>query len=167
MNDDKLHFEKLKSSRKRLTAGDLFTFSVKNRGNFFGRVIIPSMPEDHPLTDAACLIYIYALESPSITIDYRTIDTRSFLIPPLFTNRRPWTMGYFQTLASPPLGERDILKKHCFWDIPFGKYVDEMRRPIESKVMPCGMFGVASYSAISSEVGRALGLPTLEGPEDY
>ncbi|MFF5245439.1 Imm26 family immunity protein [Streptosporangium sp. NPDC000095] len=167
MNDGKLHFETLKSSRKHLASGDLFTFSIKSRGNFFGRVIIPSMPRDHPLTDAACLIHIYAFESPGATIDHLTIDTRPLLIPPLFTNRRPWTMGYFQTLTNIPLGEHDMLKQHCFLDLPFCRYVDEMRRPTEGKVIPCGTFGVASYSAISSEVGRALGLPTLEGPEDY
>ncbi|GAA3073862.1 Imm26 family immunity protein [Streptosporangium carneum] len=167
MHDDKLHFEVLKRSRKPLSAGDLFTFRVKTRGHFFGRVIIPSMPGDHPLTEASCLLYIYEFESSSTSIDFETIGVRSFLIPPVFTNRRPWTMGYFQTLANVPPGEQDVLGQHCFWDVPFRRYVDEMRRPIQGKIEPCGMFGLASYSGISSEVGAALGLPTLEGPEDY
>ncbi|MBG0831638.1 hypothetical protein HS041_28310 [Planomonospora sp. ID67723] len=167
MHGEKIHFEVLGRSRKALAPGDLFTFSIKTRGYFFGRVISPSMPEDHPLTSSACLIYIYAFENSEKRIDLQSIDVRSFLIPPLFTNRRPWTMGYFQVLENIPLTQRDVLEKHCFWDVPFDRYVDEMGCLVEKKIEPCGSFGLASYYGISEEIGEALGLPVIAGPEDY
>ncbi len=89
------------------------------------------------------------------------------LLPPLFTNRLPWRAGFFQTVSNVPLGTDDLLPQHCFHDAIFGRYVDEMERPIRAKVEPCGIFGVHSYSGISSAIGDALGLPQLETPEDY
>lgn len=167
MNMDKLYFSQLRRSRKPLTAGDYFTLSIKGVGYFFGRVVVPSLPESHPHTDAATLICIYGIRSGEPQPSIEKLTPYSLLIPPLFTNRRPWTMGFFRNVGNSPLREGDVLGQHCFYDIAFNKYVDEMGNVLPGRAEPCGTFGVASYSGISSKIGDALGLPRLEGPEDY
>jgi hypothetical protein len=167
MIDDKLHLSVLRRSRKPLLAGDLFAMLVKKRGYLFGRVILPSMPEGHIFGSSCCMIYIYSPVSAEMSIRVEDVGSQALLLPPIFTNRRPWTMGYFQTLGNFPLSSADVLSQHCFYDLAFDTYVDELRRPLREKSDPCGMFGVDSYASISSAVGKALGLPTLESREDY
>ncbi|WP_371826015.1 Imm26 family immunity protein [Nonomuraea turcica] len=167
METGKLHLEVLRRSRKPVTAGDCFAIFVKARGYFFGHVIIPSLPESHPLTSEACLIYVYGQLAQQILPFPEGLGPHDLLLPPLFTNRQPWRQGFFQNVAHSPLGERDLLPRHCFYDILFDGYVDEMGRRLPEKTEPCGDFGVMSYSSISSALGDVLGLPRLETEEDY
>lgn len=81
----------LKPSRKRLVPGDIFALKPEGHPVYFGRVIS---------TDArvgpfpGILIYIHNASS-NVADDVPELRRESLLVPPLITNRLPWTKGYF------------------------------------------------------------------------
>jgi Immunity protein 26 len=122
----------------------------------FGRVISttakagPDMP--------AILIYIYSARSdrkgpPPL----EQLTPRRLLVPPLMTNRRPWTEGYFENILRRTLEVNDVLPQHCFR--ANGKLYDELSREIDRPAEPCGIWGLESFRTIDDGISMALGIP--------
>ncbi|MDO8588492.1 MAG: immunity 26/phosphotriesterase HocA family protein [Armatimonadota bacterium] len=154
----------LKRSRKPLKPGDIFALQVKEGEYMFGRVI--RVEEHGGPADGFILIYIYNVTSANKS-EIPTIDKDNLLIPPYFTNKLPWSRGYFETIENRPLTEDDVLKPHCFWDIVHNEYRDEFRNVLRHKVEPCGVFGLGSFRTIDIRVSDALGIPQSEiEPDD-
>ena len=152
----------LRKSRKPPKAGEIFAFQVRDSEFMFGRVIkvdarIVSMRD-------VIMIYIYNARSPAKE-DIPVLDRRELLIPPQFTNRLPWSFGYFETVAQGALTDDDVLRKHCF-AVPAlflgGKetYFDEYNNRLTRRSEPCGVHALGSYGALDDEVSRALGIPS-------
>jgi hypothetical protein len=150
-----MNLQRLRSSRKKPVAGDIFALHPVGRDYYFGRVImvgtrVVSLPGN-------LLIYLYdahgaAKESvPDLRRD-------RLLVAPMVTNRLPFSKGYFEVVASRPLGKDDVLPVHCFRSSS-GKYFDEQRRPLRRKVRPCGELGLHSFRTIDDAVSEALGIP--------
>jgi hypothetical protein len=144
----------LAPSRRAIRPGDVFVFKPASMPFFFGRVI---------RTDATVggfpngiLVYLYAVSSTDKT---RVPELRrdELLLPPLATNRLPWSRGYFETVASRPLTESDVLPVHCFRSST-GRCFDEAGNPIEVPVEPMGEFALQSYRSIDDLVSDALGI---------
>jgi hypothetical protein len=146
----------LKRSRKELNPGDIFAFQIKEGEYMFGRVIRTDAMI-HSMEDCI-LIYIYNDVSKDKN-NIPKLDKNNLLIPPIMTNKRPWTMGYFETIDHKPLIEVDVLQPHCFRDPTFGKYYDEYNNELPSKIKPCGMQALHSYRTIDDEISDALGIP--------
>jgi len=105
----------------------------------------------------AILIYIYSArsqrkEAPPL----EQLSLKRLLIPPLMTNRRPWTEGYFENVMWQPLTPDDVLPQHCFR--ANGKYYDEQSREIDRAVEPCGIWGLESFRTIDDGISMALGI---------
>ena len=86
----------LKPSRRRLRAGDIFVCRPAGYPYYFGRVIkartdLDGMP--------ATLIYLYKAtsEDPSVV---PALHCNELLVPPMFTNRLPWSRGYFVNVTN-------------------------------------------------------------------
>ena len=144
----------LKPCRKFVRPGDIFVFKVNDEPYYFGRVI---------KTDATVggfpsgvLVYLYNASSPEKT---KIPDLRpdNLLLPPLATNRLPWSRGYFETVESRPLAESDVLPVHCFRDWT-GRCLDEAGKPVELPVEPVGEFALQSYRSIDDLLSDALGI---------
>jgi hypothetical protein len=150
------NLEILKKSRRPPKVGDVFTFRIGDRWRF-GRVI---RTDAHPLRDYdANLFYIYrtARPEPSPTPDLRRDD---LLLPPMMTNRLPWSRGYFEVLENRQLTSDDVFPQHCFTR-QHRVYVDEYRNPLAARHEPCGDFVLHSYRTIDDAISEALGIPLV------
>ena len=163
MSDDKAipvtNLQVIKPSRKVLQGGDIFVLHPRSRGYFFGRVV---------RTDAKIrymtptnLVYLFAIESDSKTPPAR-LSAMQLLIPPLMTNRLPWSRGYFETVAHRGFEPGERLPVHCFRDWAFKRYErywDDEERELSKRREPCGVYGLHSFLTIDVAVSNALGIP--------
>lgn len=148
-------------SRRKPEAGDIFIAKPNDQGYLAGRVII-SEPPAHLAPGPSCiLVYIYGTLFQNEEVDVDVMTPGNLLIPPLWTNRLAWKLGYFKHIVNVPLVAANMLTRHCFRDaIPrFGaEYLDEMGRPISDRIIPCGNWSLVSYRWIDDRISDALGI---------
>jgi len=103
----------LRPSRRPLSQGDIFVLRPsRTHPYYFGRVINPRASiEGMP----AVLIYLYNSAADDM-LAVPPLRRDELLVPPLFTNRLPWSRGYFLTVKSVPLTRWDTLPRHVFRD---------------------------------------------------
>ncbi|KAA1423154.1 hypothetical protein F0U47_20305 [Nocardioides antri] len=151
----------LTPSRKAPQAGDVFAFQLPDLTYRFGRVI----RTDATWTlaqgaDGAVLIYIYRTQSREMAVPDRDELRRDhLLVPPMMTNRLPWSRGYFQTVGNVPLDEHDLLPRHCFLSAARGRYFDDYGQPLAGPIEPVGDYGLHSFRTIDAAVSDALLIP--------
>ena len=84
------------------------------------------------------------------------------LVPPVMTNKQPWTKGYFEHVTNRPLSSMDRLPQRCFRDSR-GWYFDHVGRRLEAPAEPVGQWGLGSYRTIDDDISWALGIPVAPG----
>lgn len=123
------HLRVLKKSRRAPQRGDVFAFQLEPLPDrfFFGRVVATDTNLGG-VDGSAILIYLYRASSPEKTV-IPELRPSELLVPPLGTNRLPWSRGFFEVVKSAPIEPEDILPQHCFHGIrqPF---VDEYGTPL-------------------------------------
>jgi len=150
-----MNLQVLKKKRHTPKPGDVFAMRLPNMKYLFGRVVNANA---NPLgVGGAILIYVYqmmleTMEPPS------DLSADRLLLPPMMTNRLPWSRGYFAHLENRPLVDSDLLDQHCFKSSS-GKYFDEYRNPLPGPTEPVGEFGLHSYRTIDDAISKALGFP--------
>lgn len=142
-------------SRKSPAAGDVFVAQLPDRRYLTGRVIRTDA-EIGPMSDVI-LIYVYRGISASHEPPARDKPPQ-LLVPPIFTNRLPWSKGYFETVARWPLAERELLPQHCFYDVATKRHVDEFGNRLVHPAEPCGPYGLNSLLTIDDAISDALGM---------
>jgi len=148
----------LKRTRRIPVAGDVFVMLPMDGLYVYGRVIRTDAMKSEDFNGN--LIYIYrgfSKEKTAIPV----LDRESLLVPPIITNRLPWSAGYLEYLENRPLTAADVLEQHCFHDFR-GFYCDEYGARLAAASPPIGEWGLASYRTIDDEVSKALGLPIAE-----
>jgi len=152
------NLRRLEPSRKHVHPGDLFAMLPPDDLYLFGRVIatdaeIGSMKK-------VILLYIYAHRAESADVPPTgVLSPRSLLVPPILTNRKGWTLGYFQTIAKIPLKTGDKLPVTAFRD-PLSRHLkDEYGQVVGVAAGDPGFYGLASYRTIDDQISRALGIP--------
>lgn len=156
MGDVVTNLRVLKPSRKRPVAGDLFAMQLPDERYLFGRVVSTEAMAG-PSMGGAIMIYVYRPLFPSKDVPERAeLSVEQLLVPPMMTNRLPWSRGYFETVARWPLEPGDVLGQHCFrsW---VGRYFDEAGNELPRAVEPVGDYGLHSYRTIDDEISDALG----------
>jgi Immunity protein 26 len=153
----------LKRSNRPPVGGDVFFMQLPNGLYLFGRVIFADVPQSRAPMPGANLIYVYDVQSPMQQPDYAELLPNKLLIPPLWTNKLPWTKGYFQHVENRPLGDFELLRRHCFRRAPVGpnsspKFVDESGVELAERIEPCGEWGLVSYRWIDDHLSDALGM---------
>jgi len=151
-----MNMQVLKRSRTPPLAGGIFAYRLKGHPFGFGRVI--RLGTKIGGFEDVLLIYIFR----AFSMDKNAIPEltkRDLLIPPLGINRRPWTMGYFETVAHRALENRDVLSVHCFRDEIAERYCDEFGKTLPRRREPCGFFGLESFRTLDVELSIALGVP--------
>jgi Immunity protein 26 len=156
----------LQRSRKAPLPGDVFTMQLPDQQFVFGRVVSTQARWTAAMgADPAILIYIYRGHSVAADIPDRVaMSVKRLLVPPIMTNRRPWSSGYFQRLGNLPLESGDVLSQHCFLSASRGRYFDEQGNELPGPVEPVGDHGLHSFRTIDDQVSDALGIPRV--PED-
>jgi hypothetical protein len=154
--DCRLH--RLRASRKRLRAGDVFCVLPEDGRYVFGRVIEVEMPYPPAPTPNSNLIYIYDHRSDAKEPPPRErLTPDRLLIGPMFINRLGWSRGYIETVGHYDPEPGDRLEQHCFHDYYKG-FVDERGEPLLGPVEPCGFWGLSGYMALGERVNEALGM---------
>lgn len=147
----------LRPSRRAQREGDIFALSPRAGLFLFGRVISTNAVAGTALTGLN-LVYIY--EARRATADAprdEELAPSSLLVPPIMTNRLPWSRGYFETLDRRELQPSDELDIHCFRDSR-GRWFDESGRELPGPIEPVGQRGVHSFRTIDDLVSDALGI---------
>jgi hypothetical protein len=134
--------------------GDVFVMAPPDGRFLYGRVIATNAK---PLAGFdAILVYIYSTRTTDRQPVPELLRGR-LLVPPMMTNKRPWTMGYFEFVEHRPLSPLDRLPQHCFKDRKW--YLDEFGNRLPRPVEPVGEFGLHSFRTIDDEISGALGIP--------
>lgn len=151
-----MHLAVLKKSRRAPQEGDIFVVQPPDGQFLFGRVIETNA---RPFGDqgGGVLIYIYRVRSP-VKVPVPELLPGQLLVAPMMTNRRPWTMGYFEHLENRALSAMDRLPQHCFRN-SYGQYFDEFRNALDGPVEPVGLFGLHSFRTVDDSISEALGIP--------
>ena len=145
----------LKRTRRPPKVGYIFAMQPPDRKYLFGRVI--DTDADPLGVGGAVLIYIYRGRSADKS-EIPALLRSQLLVPPIMTNRQPWTKGYFETVESRPMTPMDRLPQHCFKD-SIGRYFDESGNPLPEPTDPTGRWGLHSFRTIDDEISGALNIP--------
>lgn len=157
MGDENMNLRVLKPSRKKLHVGDVFVMQLPDNCYSFGRVV--SLDTEIVSMKGVILIYVYRERSDrKVPPDNEALSPNRLLMPPIMTNRLPWSRGYFETLVNRPLDDHDTLGVHCFRDFLTGRYFDEALNELSGPTEPVGEYGLHSYRTIDDKIGSALGL---------
>ena len=154
----------LNASRRAPRAGDVFVLRPAGHGFFVGRVIDPRA-NLFGFRGPVVLAYIYATEYDTPLIPApAAMNYRDLLIPPLGTNRLPWSKGFFETIGNVPLRADDVLSRHVFHrtSLDRDQYLDQAGNPVVPADEPIGTWGLDSYRTIDDAVSDALGIPRAE-----
>ncbi len=153
MEEVRTNLRVLRPSRKRRRPGDIFVYKMPDGLFRFGRLIAT---DASPLGVPANLVYFYRRASHSAQ-PVAGVSPHELLVPPVITNQKPWTLGYFEVVESRPLESCDRLLRHCFRDTR-GQYFDEHGNQLPERLEPCGEWGLHSYRTIDDLLSDALGL---------
>ena len=145
-------------------SGDVFGIRLATGPRIFGRVIIARPPRTEAPMPESNLLYIYKHLPAGDLPDYSQLTPASLLIPPVWTNRKGWTLGYYTTVRRGSLAATDMLGEHCFEDAFSERYRNERGEIIPHRVEPCGLWGLVSYRWIDDRLSDALGIP--RAPEE-
>lgn len=149
----------LEPSRKAVREGDVFTYLMPDERYRFGRVI-STRARIGPM-EGCHLLYFYDATTPTGEPPLEHLRPGRLLVPPLMTNRLPWTRGYFRTVWRGPLDPDLMLPRHCFWSANRKKYYDEFSNELPGPVEPVGQWGLDSFLTIDDGLSRALGIEVI------
>ena len=117
MGLDAINLAVLKKTRRAPRVGDVFVMQPPDGQFLFGRVI--SLDANPLGVGGAVLIYIYRTRSHTKE-PVSELLPGEFLVPPMMTNKLPWTRGYFEFVENRALAWMDLLPQHCFRDFAAG-----------------------------------------------
>jgi hypothetical protein len=155
-----MNLQVLTKTRRDPEVGEIFVMRPPDAQYLYGRVI---SRDANPLgVGGAVLVYIYRVRSSDKT-PVPELLRGQLLVPPMMTNKQPWTKGYFEHIENRPLAPVDRLAQHCFKDSR-GWFFDELRNRLSAAVDPVGQWGLHSFRTIDDEISKALGIPLA--PDD-
>lgn len=146
----------LKKTRRSPGVGDVFVMQPPDGTFIFGRVVRVDATIG-PIKNCI-LIYVYRARAREKT-RVPELLRGELLVPPIMTNKLPWSKGYFEFVESKSLGPMDVLPKHCFHDETRGWYFDEYSKRLPGPLDPVGSWGLDSFRTIDDKVSEALGIP--------
>lgn len=144
-----------KKTRRAPEVGDIFIMQPPDGQFLFGRVI--STDAAGPMGVGCVLVYVYRRRA-SMKAPAPELLRDQLLVPPMMTNKLPWTKGYFEYVENHPLSAMDRLQQHCFRDTR-GWYFDEHGARLPGATEPVGSWGLDSFRTIDDKISRALGIP--------
>ena len=141
-----------KKTRRAPRVGDVFVMQPPDGQFLFGRVI--SLDANPLGVGGAVLIYIYRTRSHTKQ-PVAELLPGEFLVPPMMTNKLPWTRGYFEFVENRALAGVDLLPQHCSCGDSRGWYFDEGgNQLLPGPVEPVGAWGLPKASERSTTIFR-------------
>lgn len=149
------NLKRLRGSRPHPKVGDVFRMELLDGRSIFGRVVIAEGHDRGPMP-GAILVYIYRPQARPLEVP---ADPGDLLIPPIWTNRKGWTDGYWEMVDWRPVEPEELQGQHRFYRADVG-LVDEFARPLPvPDDRPASVWGLASYRLIDDLVADALEIP--------
>jgi hypothetical protein len=153
-----MNLEKLAGRGRRPDQGDVFELCVKNGPRVLGLVVGDGQSEVvRTPVPGAYLIYVFDPTPWSDDIPRGRVSGDDLLIPPAYTNQRPWTLGYFRVMRNERDVDRLLLSRHCF-EATEGVFLDERRNRISQRWEPCGIWAGHSLEWLDDQISDALGI---------
>lgn len=136
----------IRPNRTKPQPGQVFAMQLPDGTFLFGRIISTEAQWTFAEgADPAILIYIYSGRSDTASLPPRSAMTSAqLLVPPIMTNRLPWSRGCCQPLEAVPLETDEVLDPHCFLSTVRGKYFDDRGNELPGPVGPVGVYGLSS-----------------------
>lgn len=147
---------KMKPSRKKPCEGDIFVIQPLVGQYFYGKVIRTNLPNEMEGMRGWNLIYIYKKMVQESVPSAEWLDPEQILIPPMIVNNQGWIQGYFLTLASVKVAERDFVKNYGFWDSFTKQFLDEEGKLLGYEPIIWTDYGIGSYGSVGYDVQKAL-----------
>jgi len=142
-----------KKSRKVPRMGDIFTMQIAS-GYLHGVVVSDGVQVFLGPDSPPCLLVHVDRRVATRPDEIPAFRCRELLMPPVITDRRGWTQGYFVTvgrLASPPVCPTS------FFDYRWGgQWLDAQRNVLPGPVGDVAMMALSTYSAIGVLVETAI-----------
>lgn len=148
----------LNPSRKKFHAGDIFLLSVKEGEYIPGQVIAIDAKLGPIKNMILCRLYRRILrEGENVPQD---LEASELLAPPFFTNRRPWSLGYFAFVENRPNLKKNTGLMYGFLNYATYKVHNEHDEIVSKTdcIEPLGVWGVKSCLTIDDMVRDALGI---------
>ena len=164
MTDAKTNLRRLKISRRKPEAGDVFVMQLPDGAFLPGLVVGADLQRPFAPMTGSYLIYVYDLRLESKAADLSLLTPDRLLIPPTYTNRMAWTKGYFETVQRVVLGPDVVVAQYCFWSVARGQFVDETDQPLPGERPPSGNWALVSYRRLDDLISDAVSIPRV--PED-
>lgn len=146
---------KMEPSRKRPKKGDVFVIQPKEGIYFFGKVVITNITSSDLMVNGWNLIYIYKGSGINLEIS-DTLDDRDLLIPPQIVNNQGWLKGYFKTIGTLPITNKDNEFEYGFLDFKTKEYVDTEGKPLGYEPEMWIDYGLGSYGSVAYDVNQAI-----------
>jgi hypothetical protein len=165
--DAETKLRRLRRSTKAPQSGDIFFFSILDREYFLGMVVDADSNIPIPFIKGSNLIYLYKTCLKTKEISWHAIRPNNLLIPPLWTNKKPWTSGIFETIGHKEIAKIDLVDRYCFRTINPATGVQYCVNELGAKIEcsdDCGGWGLVSHRGIDDRVSDALGIARV--PED-
>jgi hypothetical protein len=149
----------MEPSRRKPQPGDVFAMQLPDDQYVLGRVIRNDAMASWS-GQRVVLVYVLGPVRESMRLPDRVeLLPPNLLIPPLMTNRLPWSRGYFKTLGNVPIRPGEVLDRHCF-ETSSGRFYDEYLNELPGRIEPCSHWGLHSYRTIDDAISRAIGIPS-------
>ena len=155
-----MNLQVLKRSRKKPEVGDVFAMLPSDGEYLYGMVMDLRSPwnDGGRAEFVAALVYIFRARSSEM-LEIPTLSANDLLVGPMFTNNRPWTLGFAQTVESRSIGAADEVANLTFWDNIGKAWVDVDRKPAAEPPYTAAPSGLGNELIINYYVTKALGLP--------
>ena len=160
-------------SRKQPKLGELFQLKLSTGNYLLGRVINTDARIGFE-EESYLLIYLYShlfSEIDSEQLDKFDFEAKNLLVPPFFSLKKFWTIGYALTIANREIIESEVYPVHYFYDMLYKKYYDEngnlLEPPTESDTFPIGVCGFGNLTTLDLDIRKVLKLDIPDWGKSY
>ncbi|MZP30342.1 hypothetical protein GTO91_11530 [Heliobacterium undosum] len=101
------------------------------------------------------LIYVYQTNYDRI-VQPVELSPKELLFPPLIVNNAGWTSGFFQTVYSTQINEKDYASDYGFYKSNEKKFVNEEGQPLGYEPKMWDIYALSSHWNVGKLIHKAL-----------
>ena len=142
-------------SRKPPHEGDIFVVQPFSGVFYYGKVIQTNIRSKDSCVNGMFLIFIYDKMSKSKCIPY-DLDCSDLLSAPSIVNRLGWSRGFFETICSFPITDKEKNMSFGFWSFQKKCFVNTEGNVLTSRPKYYTDYGLSNYALVGEKIQTAL-----------